>query len=343
MIICECMLILLVAGCGVLASYQDLKTGLIPNRLLISFFVPGVLVQILYCFLGGWEYLPVYLANLCFISLVALCLYGFHFWAAGDSKLLICLTILYPAGLYFSEDGSLFPGILILMCIFLIAYGYLIIDSIIALARKEKQYHSRFHMKDFIQSVKNYLLCFLYLSLFEVVIQRVMGAYFYENQLAVHFLCIFVALMIYDIRYLRKWYCLFPAIVVNIVLLIYSGIPQVSWKSYLYLAVALVLRYLIGGYNYQDIPTRDVKKGTILSLGSVLLFQNSRVKGLPMATTEDMRSRLSEEEAEAVRRWADSKSGQERITIVRKIPFAVFIFSGVVVFLISRFLLWYGL
>ena len=74
----------------------------------------------------------------------------------------------------------------------------------------------------------------------------------------------------------------------------------------------------------------------ILSVATVLEFQKSRVKGLPVATNEDMSTRLSEEEADAIRRWEQSKYGKEKIVIVRKIPFAIFITSGSVIFLLIR-------
>ena len=68
----------------------------------------------------------------------------------------------------------------------------------------------------------------------------------------------------------------------------------------------------------------------------IMQFTRSRVKGLPEETSEDMKSGITEEQAEAIRRWKDSKYGKETIIIVRKIPFAIFIFLGTVVFLTVR-------
>ena len=69
-------------------------------------------------------------------------------------------------------------------------------------------------------------------------------------------------------------------------------------------------------------------------MNTVVCFIGSKINGLPMAMTEDLRSRLSEEEAESVVRWKGSKQGSETVTIVKKIPFAIFIALGVLVFLI---------
>ena len=48
---------------------------------------------------------------------------------------------------------------------------------------------------------------------------------------------------------------------------------------------------------------------------------------------------ITEEQAESIRRWETSKYGQKEITIVRKIPFAIFISFGTIVYVIMRLIL----
>ena len=67
---------------------------------------------------------------------------------------------------------------------------------------------------------------------------------------------------------------------------------------------------------------------------SSMLMQNSKVKGLPGVSSEDLRDRLSEDEAESVRRWGKTPKGQNTIAIVKKIPFAVFIAMGYLTYLV---------
>ena len=74
----------------------------------------------------------------------------------------------------------------------------------------------------------------------------------------------------------------------------------------------------------------------ILSVVSVASMSTSRVQGLPKNTTEDMRSRLTAEEVDSILRWKDSRYGMSEITIVRKIPFAIFMTCGALIFLIIR-------
>lgn len=99
----------------------------------------------------------------------------------------------------------------------------------------------------------------------------------------------------------------------NIVLYQKGGTIKDNIRIYAILLVVLLLRYLVSGYNYAEIETNQVKAGMILSVATVLEFQKSRVKGLPVATNEDMSTRLSEEEADAIRRWEQSKYGKEKL------------------------------
>ena len=81
----------------------------------------------------------------------------------------------------------------------------------------------------------------------------------------------------------------------------------------IFVTLAIILfQSLAERYNYQEINTVDVKAGMILSYGTILQFINSRVKGLPQYTTEDIASRISEEEA---MEWIDYNT-------IRAIPYA---------------------
>ena len=113
---------------------------------------------------------------------------------------------------------------------------------------------------------------------------------------------------------------------------------NIQWKSYIVLFLALFLRHIMSGYNYQEIPTKDVEKGMVLSYVTLAKFLPSRVKGLPKQGGEDMRYRITEDEMNAIKRWENSKYGEDTIIIVRKIPFAIFIVTGILLLFIIRIL-----
>ena len=105
-----------------------------------------------------------------------------------------------------------------------------------------------------------------------------------------------------------------------------------NWWIYLLVPAILLLQSWSAQYNYERIPTGSVQTGQILSAGTVLQFLPSRIQNLPRNTAEDMSARLSAAEAEAVRRWGNSKQGKADVVIVRKIPFAPLIALGFAVF-----------
>ena len=69
-------------------------------------------------------------------------------------------------------------------------------------------------------------------------------------------------------------------------------------------------------------------------MGSILGFVGSRVQGLPTISTEDLKSRLTKDEVESINRWSKTPKGNASIVIVRKIPFALFIGIGTVIFIV---------
>lgn len=335
--LCESILMALIAAIGIYATITDIKNGIIQNRALLLVSAFGLVVNVIYFTVFAREFILTYLINLAIVSAFAVALYGFHFWAAGDSKLLICITFLFPARLY--DDGLIMyaPGIIVFIYVFLIAYVYIVVDSIVCFIRKDKFYSGhRLGKEDVKRFIVGYLMCFVYMRALGELLRFVLGDFYYNNQIVFSFLFFFVAIKIHEKKFFRKWYVIAVALVLNIAFLQSFRFQISNLYGYGVLFVALFLRYLLSGYNYKQIPTESVEKGMVLSVPTVMMFTSSRVKGLPKMSFEDMRSRLSEEEVEAVRRWKDSKQGKETVTIVKKIPFAIFIVLGELVFFFIR-------
>ena len=334
MILCEAILISIVLIMGICVTTTDIRQGIIQNKVLIKAFVGGMLINGIYYFVYAKEFRSLYFINLFAICIISILLYQFHFWAAGDSKLLICLTSLVPARFYDIGNKTNVPGLTMLIIIFLLAYFYVIGDTIVHVFKKAKKYKGVvLSPKVVLQFLKNYVVSILYLGgltkIFLVVLQEI----YKQNQLFFTFLNIFVALFIQKCQFLKKWYSLGIIVLWNIAYHQKFGFQGVSIKSYIILLIVLVIRYFLSWYNYEEIPTSEVRKGMVLSYGTVAKFLPSRVKHLPHHTNEDMSSRLKEEQVDAIKRWENSKYGEETIIIVRKIPFAIFIVLGTVIFL----------
>ncbi len=334
MILCESILISIILIMGFYVTTTDIRKGIIQNKVLIKGFVSGLVINgIYYCFYAK-EFRALYFINLFAMCLISILLYRFHFWAAGDSKLLICLTTLLPARFYDIGNKTNVPALTMLIFIFLLAYFHVIGDTIVHIFKKKKKYSNvMFSHKVVLQLLKNYVISMLYLGgltkIFLVVLQEI----YKQNQLFFTFLNIFIALLIQKCQFLKKWYSLVGIGVWNIVYNYRFGFQGISIKSYILLLGVLVVRYFLSWYNYEEIPTSEIKKGMVLSYGTVAKFLPSKVKNLPHHTNEDMSSRLKEEQVDAIKRWEKSKYGEDTVIIVRKIPFAIFIVLGTVIFL----------
>ena len=74
----------------------------------------------------------------------------------------------------------------------------------------------------------------------------------------------------------------------------------------------------------------------ILSMASSMPMQASRIQGLPGISTEDLKDRLTTEQAESIKRWGKTQKGLDSLMIVKKIPFAIFISFG----FLTYFIIW---
>lgn len=332
MLVCEALLISVIVTLGAYVTYTDIKNGIIQNRILLMASATGIIIQTVYLGLFYREGIASYLINLICMAVIGVCLYGFHFWAAGDSKMLATVVLLYPIRLYPNIFSRNIPGIGILMTVFGIAYLYIIADSIVCFVRKKEFYKSGLLNKENVKSFAlPFFVCFLYLRLLSKAMLLVIPEFYSGNAIAFSFINIFIAMVINERKIFRKWYLLLVALILNVILSLGYKSGSISLFPYVVLALALLLRAFLSGYNYDEIKTEDVRRGMVLSLGTILVFSRSNISGLPQKTYEDMRSRLTDDEVDAINRWKRSKYGQESIVIVRKIPFAIFIFSGIVI------------
>lgn len=337
MIICESALIGIIFMLGIYTSVTDIRYGIVSNKSIILALAAVTLVNIFYYLRYEETFVKLYFVNLTGMIILSVLLYGFHFWAAGDSKLLICMTALIPARLYETGNMVLVPGIYLFVMIFLLAYIYVLSESVIYLFRQKKRYQGNKLTRQKVKSfVVQYLISMLYLTALGSVWRVFFERLYDENIILFTTGNIFAVILINKIQFLRSKICILIITLIDLYVIVFQHGVRFQLISLLILLIIYLLRHFMNEYNYEEIPTEAVKKGMVLSYMVIMQFTRSRVKGLPEETSEDMKSRITEEQAEAIRRWKDSKYGKETIIIVRKIPFAIFIFLGTVVFLTVR-------
>ena len=265
-------------------------------------------------------------------------------WAAGDSKLLMIIGLGIPGRLYSLRYQSETSAVLIIGYAFTFAFLYVVATSI----------------KTGIK--QNNLLSF---NLRRLNFKQVILSYFMMNGLVQDFAILFTVSKINQNLFRPlAWISLYCLLILGLIIItsrfttrcklfitflawlvvaygLYSGL--IPWQDIslkigplnLIIIVFMVGHMFIDKYNYHIIRTEDIKTGDILAASVMLQFSLSKACGLPNKFTEDLRSRLTESEAESIRQWGKAVYGCSEIMIVRKIPFAVFLAAGTIFFLIS--------
>lgn len=335
MIFIECIMILFLVTLSVMTVKSDLREGMIYNKILFPFAMVALILDCIYYVFFVKDLFLEFLVNIVLIILVCLFLFYTHSFAGGDCKLCIVMSLLYPGRLYFVYAGSAYTLLFAIAFAIFFGYVYLLVSSVRRLINGRNQMT--------IDYVKNYLMAFVYSFTSATIYISAINMFNYYlycrgihiNIWIVRALCIGMAWFVGKYRVLKKWYVLIIVAIFDVILAVGLKMMPISLnpENYILVIVLLVCQMMIKTNLYEEVEICKLKKGMILSTVSSMMMQNSRVRGLPGISLEDLRNRLTEDEVESVKRWAE---GRNIITIfiVKKIPFAVFLTMGFVCYFI---------
>lgn len=337
MIFIKCFLISVLIVEGIFCSFTDFRSNKIPNAAILCGLICSLIGNALYFSIVGTEMLLSYLLNIGSAILLSVVMYVLHIWAGGDVKLFILLATLIPAE--FIKQKTPLSIVTVYITAFSVAFIYLVIESIVLRIRKGKNSE-----RIFINfSAKAVLSCMVSIMALQTILRFVFRNYYYIYLPFFLLLNVIFVLLFSKIKFLSKRVSIVICSVISGASLIFSIMNnqfKVDIKSIVVTLVVIMFRSLAEQFNYQEIDTVNVKKGMVLSYGTVLGFAGSRVKGLPQYTTEDIATRITQDEAESIIRWASSKKGKDKITVLRKIPFAGFISIGYFCYLVLGVFVW---
>lgn len=341
MSILEATLFTILIAILIYSGYTDCTSSQIPNRVVLLSSSIALVIDTLYYAVFAGEYLKLFAINFIMIAVVGFVFYAYHLWAAGDCKLILAVGLCIPGRFYSFWDIGTAPAFVIFILVFSLAFLYVIAESLVLGLKKRDLLNLSFRNIDYISVLLSYFSMISVIMLINWGIWKLFAKALNDNlilSMAVSFL---VVLSLSQIRNrLDKRELLYIALAgwaaVGVLALTqqYSVNLTTDYKSWLMVLALMFLRMIAEKYNYQTVPTQSLKCGQILSAGTVLSFMPSKVQGLPTGTTEDLRSRLTQAEVDSVKRWESSKYGKPFVVIVRKIPFAVFIGIGTIVFII---------
>ena len=338
MYITEALLLIVLSATCLYCSVTDIRDGIIKNKVLLG---SGVLCCGLnftyYCFFGQ-QYLWMFFLDFVVLVILSIVMYAFNRWAAGDSKLLFLIVFAIPARFYDATTG-IAPAFFVIVFTFSISFIYIVLESIVLRLKNRDRIH--FPMG---RNILHFLRDYVYVSAYIIGVNYLLAFLFPDfvgkNASLISMVGLFIAIIVYKYPLFFKLPVIAAVALFSVsIFIIYGlryGFSPPNFRIYLYVAIVLFFRSISEEYNYKSIPTESVSPGMILSVASVASMSTSKVQGLPRSTTEDMRSRLTAAEVDSILRWKESRYGLPEITIVRKIPFAIFMTCGVFVFLIIR-------
>lgn len=322
---------------GILTSRSDFKEGRIYNKVLAIFALASVILGTVYYGYYARDLIILFLINFVVLVIISFILFYSHSFAGGDCKLILVMGLLYPANYYLIYGNSTITLLFALGIAILYGYMYLLASSIYGLIRGRNKMTKEYVKRYILSFLKSFISATVYISAINVIVVYLHNVNIDINAWIIRILCMGLAWLIGKYEFLRKWYVIVGGFILDLFSGLFVGVIPFSFnlENYILVIILLLCQMTIRTSLYEEIQISELKKGMILSTFSSMLMQGSRVRGLPGISSEDLRSRITADEIDSIKRWAESKKIIS-LTIVRKIPFAVFIFLGFV----SYFIIW---
>ena len=326
---------------AVVGSITDIRHGIVKNtHLMIALIIWTASVLISIVFMQNISAFPFfyYFLNLILSAALSITFYYMDIWAPGDVKLYLLITIIYPFSCYSCRPGNIFPALDLVIIAFASGYIFLLIASL--LHNKEtnwtgKNIISWFSKKTLLRFVAN----IGFFSFVQLLLRLVLPDFYESNRS----LCILITagavflldgaapttklvlgyLMFLLFIGLSFWHGDFYRFIFSIV------------ESILLAAVFGEIGRIIKTNSYSEVNEENIKPGLILSFSSIWAMQKCIDPNIPRTTTESRRSRITEDQAEAVRNWC--RITKRNITVVDMLPFIPMLAFGLLIQILRYF------
>lgn len=312
-----------------ICSRSDLKSGIVRNRTLGVFLLFAIILDAVCYGYFARDLLVDFAVNVFVVFLASLVLFYTHSFAGGDCKMAIVLATLFPAKCYLVVWGYPYTLLLALALALATGYCYLLARALWGIASGKATMAFDYVKDSLLSFLKTYVAAMSYILLIGCVAVAFSKVNLEVNVWALRILCMLTALCVGRFCVLRSWLLFSSAAALAVVLSVAMGAAPVTLNpsGWLLVLILFLCQTTIKTSLYENIKVNELEKGMILSTISSLPMQASITRNLPGISTENLRSRLSEEEVASVKIWAKA-THTETLTVVKKMPFAIFITAG---------------
>ena len=319
-----------IALLGILTSYEDIKSGKIRNRWVIS-AIAFAFAMYLFLFLGKQIMIgEIYLNLISFAvsAAFAFLLWNFRFWSAGDGKLFIAYSALIPASLYSGILIGFFPAFNLFVNVIVLFFIYLLAKNIVFIPLKKIR-------KALAENLRNFPAVLI--SIFSVSwIARLIGGNFnlgsmvyslvlYAAVYAVVNLAITKALLSLKVKKIREIHIYLALIGLRLIfdlntVLNINFIFSVILSAVLYSFLLRTVYNIVSENTVKSIPVLRLKAGDIVcnKEGKKANFSTPCPEG------------LAAEEVKKIKAFC-RKKGIKKVPVAETVPFAPAMLAGVII------------
>lgn len=328
-----------------ISIFTDLKYGIIRNVHLLIFGTIAIGLNIISFFFNkDFERLE-YLWAVIISIIISLILYFTKIWAGGDCKLYLVIALSMPYCIVSKQTYGISWTIFVPIIAFLIGYLFIIIDSILQKIQKKdnkegKENILKKSLEGFIKYLKYYLAIILVNRILSMIYVGLNIAT--VNKWIALMVNVAIIIVISKLDILKYKSVVFTLIIVDMVI----GVLDLEWLFnrqtiliWIAIIISNILKNFADSYNYEYIDINKVRAGMILSTASSMILANDKLSQFKKVSDETLKSRLTEEDVEQIHDFLAKRNYLKQVSIVKKIPFALFISVATILVLIGGNLL----
>ncbi len=298
---------------------EDIKNRKILNNYLVKYIFLLISFKIIDFFLYPIAFNYQLIQYFILSILLPFILYLFKIWGAGDSKLLTLYFLSIPNIIL--EKFYYIYLLRYLNFLFIISCSIYIILGVIKVLKLKK---IDLNKEKIIFNLNYLLFIILFLNLINSIIYIKINL---NNYIFIFFNLVIIFLIQRFIvpKLSRK------KIYISLIILALLNIKLINLIFIFRIAFAILIFFLkeiITFSEKEEIPVENLKIGDIISKKALDKFSNSRVKQLPKLDINSKKNFYilkNIEEIDAIKRWKNSKYGEEKVEIEKSIPFSIYI------------------
>ncbi len=332
-----------ILGLGIITSIEDIKTGLIRNKWVLSGIVYAFIMNtgliIFYWGSLSHQYLLEILTNLLFAIIMGFGLWYAGIWTAGDGKLFIAFAALIPLSSYSYGHINWAPSLMLLMNIFIIGLIFSLSVILRHLSIPRLVSTTKKMLKEF---PKRLLESVLYLFSLYWVLNLALSAIGIPSSAFLKIIIAFILfpliprgkIFIYVLLLISIARIFLDKDVYNSQFLIGFIINVIIWKSFMFM-----LKEGLTDLAYEqfctDIDIRHLKPGMVLQQD--IVKENGKFKRIPKPLFS--KKSMIDEEPEGLTSAQINilkKTGLKRVRVSRTTPFAPIMTVGAIATILAN-------